>query len=151
MEPLVFLYAIPLLYLALKLWKHFDAKRDQQCYILDYQCFKPTDDRMLGTQLCRDLMRRSTNLGLEELKFLLKAVVNSGIGEQTYGPRVIFSGKEKRPSLLDSISEVEEFFHDSIHKLFQKSGVSPSQIDLLVVNISMLSTSPSLASRIVNR
>ncbi|KAG7019208.1 3-ketoacyl-CoA synthase 12 [Cucurbita argyrosperma subsp. argyrosperma] len=151
MEPLVLLYAIPLLFLALKLWNHFDAKRDQQCYILDYQCFKPTDDRMLGTELCRDLMRRSKNLGLEELKFLLKAVVNSGIGEQTYGPRVVFSGKEQRPSLLDSISEVEEFFHDSLLKLFQKSGVSPSQIDLLVVNVSMLSTSPSLASRIVNR
>ncbi|XP_023519195.1 3-ketoacyl-CoA synthase 12-like [Cucurbita pepo subsp. pepo] len=151
MEPLLLLYALPLLFLALKLWNHFDAKRDQQCYILDYQCFKPTDDRMLGTELCRDLMRRTKNLGLEELKFLLKAVVNSGIGEQTYGPRVVFSGKEQRPSLLDSISEVEEFFHDSLLKLFQKSGVSPSQIDLLVVNVSMLSTSPSLASRIVNR
>ncbi|KAE8653237.1 hypothetical protein Csa_020122 [Cucumis sativus] len=151
MEPLFLLYAIPLLYLAFKLWKHFDAKRDQQCYILDYQCYKPSDDRMLGTQLCRDVMKRTKVLGLEEFKFLLKAVVNSGIGEQTYGPNVIFSGKESHPSLVDSIVEVEEFFLDCLHKLFEKSGISPSQIDILVVNISMFSTSPSLASMLINK
>ncbi|XP_022146108.1 3-ketoacyl-CoA synthase 12-like [Momordica charantia] len=151
MEPLVLLFALPLLYLLVKIWKHFDAKRDQQCYILDYQCFKPTDDRMLGTELCRDLMMRSKNLGLEEFKFLLKAVVNSGIGEQTYGPGVVFSATEHRPSLLDAISEMEEFFQDSLQKLFDKSGVSPSEIDILVVNISLMTTSPSFASRIINR
>ncbi|KAG6607206.1 3-ketoacyl-CoA synthase 12, partial [Cucurbita argyrosperma subsp. sororia] len=151
MEPLALLYAIPFVYLVLKLWKHLDAKRDQQCYILDYQCFKPTDDRMLDTQLCRDLLMRSKTLGLEEFKFLLKAIVNSGLGEQTYGPSVVFSATEHCPLLLDAISEMDEFFHDSLQKLFDKSHVSPDEIDILVVNISSMSTSPSFASRIINR
>ena len=132
------------------IWKRVDARRDQECYILDYQCHKPTDDRMLDTEFCGNLIKRTKNLGLFEYKFLLKAIVSSGIGEQTYAPRIMFEGREDNPTLLDGISEMEEFFHDSIAKLFARTAISPSEIDVLVVNVSMLSTVPSLAARIIN-
>ncbi|GAB4824348.1 3-ketoacyl-CoA synthase 12 [Ancistrocladus abbreviatus] len=59
-------------------------------------------------------------------------------------------GKEESATLSDSISEMDEFFHDSIDKLLVRSGVSPQEIDILVVNVSMLSITPSLCSRIIN-
>ncbi|KAK4717887.1 hypothetical protein R3W88_016225 [Solanum pinnatisectum] len=127
-----------------------DQKRHQTCYILDYQCYKPTDDRMLSTRFCGEVIRRNKNLGLNEYKFLLKAIVSSGIGEQTYAPRMVFYGREECPTYNDGISEMDEFFHDSIDKLFKKTKIPPSQIDVLVVNISMLATMPSLSSRIIN-
>ncbi|KAK4351517.1 hypothetical protein RND71_030830 [Anisodus tanguticus] len=105
---------------------------------------------MLSTRFCGELIRRNKNLGLNEYKFLLKAIVSSGIGEQTYAPRMIFYGREECPTYDDGISEMDEFFHDSIDKLFKKTKISPSQIDVLVVNISMLATMPSLSSRIIN-
>ncbi|KAF6164367.1 hypothetical protein GIB67_037524 [Kingdonia uniflora] len=95
-------------------------------------------------------MKRNKSIGLEEYKFALKAIVGSGIGEETYGPRNIISGKEEDPMLVDALVEVDEFFYDSLDKLFAKSGVSPSDIDILVVNISLFTTSPSPASRIIN-
>ncbi|KAK7825016.1 3-ketoacyl-coa synthase 12 [Quercus suber] len=84
------------------------------------------------------------------LDILLKNVVNSGIGEQTYAPRTIIAGREQNPTILDAISEMEEFFHDSIAKLLARTAISPLEIEVLVVNVSMLSLVPSLAARIIN-
>ncbi|KAK7825019.1 3-ketoacyl-coa synthase 12 [Quercus suber] len=83
-------------------------------------------------------------------RFVLKNVVNSGIGEQTYAPRTIIAGREQNPTILDAISEMEEFFHDSIAKLLARTAISPLEIEVLVVNVSMLSLVPSLAARIIN-
>ncbi|XWS53186.1 hypothetical protein CRYUN_Cryun11dG0136300 [Craigia yunnanensis] len=150
MDLLSFLLLLPILHLFFTIWKWVNDKRDQECYILDYQCYKPTDDRMCGTQFCGEVIKRNKNLGLNEYKFLLKAIVSSGIGEQTYAPRIMFSGREESPTLADGISEMDEFFYDSIGKLLSRAGISPQEIDLLVVNVSMLSTVPSLSSRIIN-
>ncbi|KAF4392443.1 hypothetical protein G4B88_005402 [Cannabis sativa] len=150
MEIVVLLYSLPLLYFIFIIWKRYQTRRDQHCYILDYQCYKPTDDRKLNTEFCGELIRRTKNLGLIEYKFLLKAIVSAGIGEQTYAPRIIFDGREDSPTIADGISEMEEFFFDSVGRLLRRNGISPSQIDVLVVNVSMLSTVPSLSSRIIN-
>ncbi|XVF68679.1 hypothetical protein PTKIN_Ptkin11bG0020500 [Pterospermum kingtungense] len=150
MELLISLLLLPILHLFFTIWKWVNDKRDQECYILDYQCYKPTDDRKCGTEFCGEVIARNKNLGLNEYKFLLKAIVSSGIGEQTYAPRIMFSGREETPVLEDGIIEMEEFFHDSIGKLLSRAGVSPHEIDILVVNVSMLSTLPSLSSRIIN-
>ncbi|OWM68842.1 hypothetical protein CDL15_Pgr025029 [Punica granatum] len=143
-------YSLAIFYLVFLVWKIFDDRRDGECYILDYQCYKPSDDRMLNTKQSGEIVFRNTNLGLLEYKFLLKAIVSSGIGEQTYGPRVIFEEREDSPALEDGILEMEEFFYDSIGKLLDRSCVSPSEIDVLVVNVSMLASVPSLSSRIIN-
>ncbi|KAA8543925.1 hypothetical protein F0562_021898 [Nyssa sinensis] len=106
---------------------------------------------MVSTEFSGEIIKRNKNLGLNEYKFLLKAIVSSGIGEQTYAPRNVFCGREECPTHHDGISEMDEFFNDSIEKLLARSAISPSEIDVLVVNISMLAAVPSLASRIINR
>ncbi|KAL4335760.1 hypothetical protein GQ457_07G033930 [Hibiscus cannabinus] len=150
MELFILLSTIPILYVFFTLSKWVNDLRDQQCYILDYQCYKPSDDRMVGTKFCGEVIKRNKNLGLNEYKFLLKAIVSSGIGEQTYAPRIMFDGREECPKLEDGISEMDEFLHDSIGKVLSRAGISPQEIDVLVVNVSMLAAVPSLSSRIVN-
>lgn len=63
----------------------------------------------------------------------------------------MFSGKQDNPTLLDGISKMDEAFEDNIGKLLSRSGISSIEIDVLVINIAMLSTIPSLAARIINR
>ncbi|KAA8534281.1 hypothetical protein F0562_031798 [Nyssa sinensis] len=147
-----FCLIIPLFYLLFTLYELVGQwrTRSQCCYLLHYECFKPSDDRKLDTQFSGDIIKRNKNLGYQEYKFLLRAIVNSGIGEETYGPRNIIAGREESPSIYDGISEMEEFFFDTLNKLFQKSGISPVDIDVLVVNVSMLASVPSLTSRIIN-
>lgn len=64
---------------------------------------------------------------------------------------MVFDGRETDPTLEDGVVEMEEFFYDSIPKVLSRSRVSPRDIDVLVVNVSMLATVPSLAARIINR
>ncbi|XP_054816161.1 3-ketoacyl-CoA synthase 3-like [Prosopis cineraria] len=150
MEPLTLLCIVPALYLCFMMWKVFDERKDRECFILDYQCYKPPDDRKLGTEFCGKIIARNPYLGLDEYKFLLKAIVSSGIGEQTYAPRNFFLGREAQPTLEDARLELDEFFHDAIAKLLSRSRLSPSDIDVLVVNVSLSAAVPSLSSRIVN-
>lgn len=117
---------------------------------MSYECFKPTDDRKLSTQFSGEIIARNKNLGLNEYKFLLKAIVSSGIGENTYAPRNVLMGREESPTLADAFSEMDEFLQDTVERLLSKSGVSAQDIDVLVVNVSMFAAIPSLASRIVN-
>ncbi|KAF5727406.1 beta-ketoacyl-CoA synthase family protein [Tripterygium wilfordii] len=147
---LMLIYAFLVFHFLFMIWKWVDRKRDQECYILDYECYKPSDDRMVDTEFSGDVIKRNKALGLIEYKFLLKAIVSSGIGEQTYAPRIMFDGREENPTLQDGIIEMEEFFQDSIQKLLTRSGISAQEIDVLVVNVSMLSAVPSLSAMIVN-
>ncbi|CAA7026277.1 unnamed protein product [Microthlaspi erraticum] len=150
MDLLCILFSLLISYIIFKIWKRIDSKRDQNCYILDYQLHKPSDDRMVSTQFSGEVILRNKYLRLNEYKFLLKAIVSSGIGEQTYAPRLFFEGREEHPTLQDGISEMEEFYVDTIPKLLERNKLSPTDIDVLVVNVSMLNSTPSLAARIIN-
>ncbi|GJX57426.1 3-ketoacyl-CoA synthase 12-likeprotein [Tanacetum coccineum] len=145
------LCVVPLLYIFSILCIFLGKKRHRKCYLLDYQLYKPSDDRKLSTEFCGEVIKRSKNLGLNEYQFLLKAIVSSGIGEETYAPRMVFEGREESPTHHDAIVEMEELFEDTIGRILKRTGISPSEIDVLVVNISMLACMPSLSSRIVNR
>ncbi|XP_047947669.1 3-ketoacyl-CoA synthase 12-like [Salvia hispanica] len=111
--------------------------------------FSGGDHRKLSTKFSGEIIPRNKQLGLHEYKFLLKTIVSSDIGEETYVPQMVFDGRES-PTLSDGLLEMDEFFLDSIPALLRRTAVPPSDIDLLVVNISMLSSAPSPAARIIN-
>ncbi|XP_062092746.1 3-ketoacyl-CoA synthase 19-like [Humulus lupulus] len=133
--------------------KSFLRRRDQCCYMLAYECYKPPEDTKLSTASCAQIVHRNKNLGLDEFRFLLKTIVSSGIGEETYCPKNVLEGREETPTLVDALAEMDEVIFTTLDNLFAKtkSFMSPSKIDILVVNVSLLSTAPSLTSRIVNR
>ncbi|XP_042501732.1 3-ketoacyl-CoA synthase 12-like [Macadamia integrifolia] len=147
--PFMLALLYPFMFLLIKLVHQW--REQGTCYILHYECFKPSGDRKVDTEFCGNIILRNKNLGINEYKFLLRAIVSSGIGEETYAPRNVISGREESPTLLDGISEMEEFFYDTLDKLFHRTGVPPSEIDILVVNVSLFSPEPSLAARIINR
>ncbi|OMO97099.1 Very-long-chain 3-ketoacyl-CoA synthase [Corchorus olitorius] len=119
--------------------------------MLGFECYKAPDDRKLDTEACVRVVMRNKNLGLEQYRFLLKTIVSSGLGEETYGPSNVLEGREEYPSDRDAHSEMDEIMFETLDKLFAKTGVSPSEIDILVVDVSLFSPSPSLTSRIINR
>ncbi|XP_027936427.1 3-ketoacyl-CoA synthase 19-like [Vigna unguiculata] len=97
------------------------------------------------------IVLRNRKLGLEEYRFLFKTIISSGIGENTYCPRTVLEGREECSSLKDSYHEIDEIMFDTLDNLFKKTGISPSEVDILVVNVSLFSPAPSLAARIINR
>ncbi|XP_054785555.1 3-ketoacyl-CoA synthase 19 [Prosopis cineraria] len=152
MEVLVSLCLIlPLIYSFFTLFKMILQRRGQNCYMLAYECFMPPADTKLDTDLAARIVMRNKNLGLEEYRFLLKTMVSSGIGESTYCPRNVIEGRAACPTLKDSYAEIDEIMFDTLDGLFRKTGFSPSDIDILVVNVSLFSPAPSLTARIINR
>lgn len=124
-------------------------RRDQCCYLLAYECYTPTEDMKLNTDSCAKIILRNKNLGLEEFRFLLKTIVNSGLGEETSFTRNIIQSREECPTREDSLSETDEIIFDTLDKLFARNTlIPPSQIDILIVNVSMFSPAPSLTSQI---
>ncbi|KAF7811374.1 3-ketoacyl-CoA synthase 19-like [Senna tora] len=116
-----------------------------------YECFKPPEDTRLDTDSAARIVLRNRRLGLEEYRFILKTIVSSGIGESTYCPRNVIEGREHCPTLEDSYKEIDEIVFDTLDGLFAKTGFGPSEIDVLVVNVSLFSPAPSLTARIINR
>ncbi|KAK4284097.1 hypothetical protein QN277_000970 [Acacia crassicarpa] len=152
MEVLVSLCLIlPLLYSFFTLFKMILRRRGQSCYMLAYECFMPPEDTKLDTDSAARIVLRNKKLGLEEYRFLLKTMVSSGIGENTYCPRNVLEGREEFPTLDDSYGEIDEIMFDTLDGLFKKTQFSPSDIDILVVNVSLFSPAPSLTARIINR
>ncbi|CAN1257756.1 3-ketoacyl-CoA synthase 19 [Linum perenne] len=106
----------------------FQKRSGSCCYMLHYECYKATQDRKLDTKR-----------------------VNSGLGEETYSPRNILEGNEQAPTMLDAFSEVDDIMFETLDALFAKTRVLPSEIDILVVNLSLFSPEPSFTSRVVNK
>jgi 3-ketoacyl-CoA synthase len=133
-------------------WTAYDRRRRSRCYLLDYVCHKPSDERKVSTETAGAVIQRNKRLGLPEYRFLLRVIVGSGIGEETYCPRNVLEGREDAPTQRDALDEMDAFFGEAIQRLFAAgSGLSPRDVDLLVVNVCMLSPAPSLASRVVRR
>ncbi|RLM80495.1 hypothetical protein C2845_PM12G30600 [Panicum miliaceum] len=126
-------------------------RRRARCYLLDYACHKPSDDRKVTTETAGAVIERNKRLGLSEYRFLLKVIVNSGIGEHTYCPRNVLEGREERPTLADALEEMDDFFADAVAAVLAKTGVAARDVDLVVLNVGSFAPEPSLVSRIVRR
>ncbi|KAG6738866.1 hypothetical protein POTOM_058489 [Populus tomentosa] len=119
--------------------------------MLSYQCHKAAEDRKLDTGSCAKIVLRNDSLGIEEYKFLSKTMVSSGVGEETYCPRNVIEGREESASLMDALSDMDDAIFDTLDELLAKTGVSPSEIDIIVASVSLFSPAPSLTARVINR
>ncbi|CAN1759445.1 3-ketoacyl-CoA synthase 19 [Linum perenne] len=126
-------------------------RSNQSCYLLAYKCYKGPDELKLSTGAAAGIALRNKNLGLEEYKFLVNTMARSGIGEETYIPRNIYEGREASCTLHDCLQELTEVTFTTLDELFATSGVSPSQIDIIITTGSLFAPVPSLTSRIVNK
>ncbi|CAL1374595.1 unnamed protein product [Linum trigynum] len=122
-----------------------------RCYLLSYQCYKPPDEQKMSTANSLQIALRNSNLVLEDYRFLQKEMVSSGIGDETYCPRNIMEGREASPSLQESLKEMDDIVFDTLDRLFAASGISPSQVDILITTASLFAPCPSISCRIVNR
>ncbi|KAF6997520.1 hypothetical protein CFC21_013734 [Triticum aestivum] len=152
MEPLLLLTVLLLAHaVACMVCTAVARRRRSRCYLVDYACHKPSDDRKVSTEMAGRVIERNNLLGLPDYRFLLRVIVRSGIGEESYCPRNILECREHAPTHRDALDEMDAFFDDAIAELFRRSGFGPRDVDVLVVNVCMFSPAPSLACRIVHR
>ncbi|KAL6912365.1 hypothetical protein ACP4OV_001170 [Aristida adscensionis] len=132
-------------------WQAAARRRRARCYLVEYACHKPSEERKVTTEMAGAVIERNKRLGLPEYRFLLKVIVNSGIGEHTYCPRNVLHGREDCPTHADALDEMDDFFADAVAAVLARSGVPARRLDLVVLNVGSFSPAPSLVSRLVRR
>ena len=80
----------------------------------------------------------------------LKVLYRTGIGEETYFPPGIHAFPPEM-TIEQARNEAEIAMFTVLDELFLKTGVKPSEIDIIITNCSLFCPTPSLSSMIVNR
>ncbi|CAN0884865.1 3-ketoacyl-CoA synthase 1 [Linum grandiflorum] len=101
------------------------AKRSRPIYLVDFACYKPEDERK--TRISK----------------------RSGLGDETYLPRGITS-RPPNLCMAEARAEAEAVMFGALDALFEKTGVKPNDVGILIVNCSLFNPTPSLSAMIVN-
>ena len=93
---------------------------------------------------------RLTNAFTEEnVDFQRKILERSGLGESTYFPEAVHN-IPPNPCMAEARKEAETVMFGALDELFDKTGVKPKEIGILIVNCSLFNPTPSLSAMIVN-
>ncbi|KAL2455976.1 putative 3-ketoacyl-CoA synthase 2 [Forsythia ovata] len=123
--------------------------RPRQVFLLNYACYKPPTHRKCSYQVAENFVLQKGHFPQKTLDFMRNIYLNSGLGDETYGPPFIFE-KEGVPTLNYAMQEAEEGIFSSIDALLSKTLVDPESIDIVIVTSGGFSPTPSLSSLIVN-
>ncbi|GLJ43749.1 hypothetical protein SUGI_0910820 [Cryptomeria japonica] len=120
-------------------------QRWRECFLVDFTCYKPPAERQANAEFSIYVSLSTEPIIPENLKFQWKIFLSSGLGEETSLPRFIFND-EMVATLEEARVEMEETFFATSDELFKRTGVTPQDIDILIVAVSTFTAAPSHAS-----
>jgi len=119
-------------------------------YLIDFSCFKPDESCKYTREA---FVERSITLGTftgDNVLFQKKILERSGVGQATYFPEAI----AKIPPDLrisEAMKEAEMVMFGAVGQLLEKTGIDVKAVDVVIVNCSLFSPTPSLSEMILNR
>ncbi|CAG7907266.1 hypothetical protein BRARA_D01590 [Brassica rapa] len=123
--------------------------RPRSVYLIDFACFKPSDELKVTREEFIDLARKSGKFDEEILGFKKRILQASGIGDETYVPRSI-SSSENITTMKEGREEASMMIFGALDELFEKTRVKPKDVGVLVVNCSIFNPTPSLSAMVIN-
>ncbi|CAN8229472.1 unnamed protein product [Cochlearia groenlandica] len=132
--------------------------RPKPVYLVDFTCYLPPSHLKASIQKIMHHVRiiRETGVCWENkendylMDFVEKILERSGLGQETYIPEGLHSLPLEQ-TMAASRKETVEVILGAVDNLFRNTGISPSDIGILVVNSSTFNPTPSLSSVIVNK
>lgn len=130
--------------------------RPKPVYLVDFSCYLPPSHLKVSIQKIMHHVRlvRESGAWKQESDYLMdfveKILERSGLGQETYIP----GGLQCLPlqqTMAASRKETEEVIIGAVDNLFRNTGISPSDIGILVVNSSTFNPTPSLSTILVNK
>lgn len=125
--------------------------RPRPVYLVDFACYKPDKSLALSKQELVNYATRSGIYNQESLDFQRKILERSGMGDACFVWKPAMSCIPVDRSMRTSREEAAVNMFYSLDQLFAKTGVSPKDIKVLVVNSSLFNPTPSLSAMVVNR
>lgn len=96
------------------------------------------------------MARRSGKFDEESLEFQKRILMSSGIGDETYMPKTVMGSSEGGATVKEGREEASMVMFGALDELFEKTGVRPKDVGVLVVNCSIFNPTPSLSAMIIN-
>lgn len=123
--------------------------RPRPIYLVDFACYKPEEERKTTMEVFLDCSVQSGRFNEKSLEFQRRIIERSGLGQDTYLPRAVIN-LPPNPCMAEARREAEQVMFGALDELFEKTGVKPKDVGLLVVNCSLFNPTPSLSAMIVN-
>eukprot|EP00592_Proboscia_alata_P022907 CAMPEP_0194423948 /NCGR_PEP_ID=MMETSP0176-20130528/23211_1 /TAXON_ID=216777 /ORGANISM="Proboscia alata, Strain PI-D3" /LENGTH=540 /DNA_ID=CAMNT_0039233439 /DNA_START=84 /DNA_END=1703 /DNA_ORIENTATION=- len=130
------------------------AKMDNPLYLMAFSTFKSPDNWKLSHEQIMQCMKNQNTFNEASLEFMRKLLVRSGTGQSTAWPLGIvqcLDGKPMDKSILMSRTEAETVIFNIVENALAKSNLKPKDIDVLVINCSLFSPTPSLCAMVISK
>lgn len=128
----------------------FFLSKPRSIYLVDYACYKPPVVYRVPFSTFMEHSRLILKDNPKSVEFQMRILERSGLGEETCLPPAIHYIPPK-PSLEASRGEAEAVIFSAVDSVLKKTGVSPKEVDILIVNCSLFSPTPSLSAMVVNK
>ncbi|KAH0935005.1 hypothetical protein BRARA_C04403 [Brassica rapa] len=140
--------AYPLFIFLLLLIYHF-LTPSSSVFLLDFSCYRPPDHFKITKSDFISLAMKSNNFSETSMELQRKVLEQSGIGEESYMPRVVFKPGHK-VNLRDGREEAAMVIFGAIDELLAATKINVKHIKILVLNCGVLNTTPSLSAMVIN-
>jgi 3-ketoacyl-CoA synthase len=132
------------------------VRRDNPIYMLGFATFKPPESWKVSHADIMEIMKRQHCFTDESLSFMQRILEHTGTGQATAWPPGITkslepSGPKADRSMAASREEAETVIFDIVEQALQKAKVHPKEIDILVINCSLFSPTPSLCAMVASK
>lgn len=130
-------------------------RRQNPVYLLSFATFKaPNSWKVSHKEIC-EIMRRQKCFSDSSIQFMERILERSGTGQATAWPPGIVKCLDDPNVLSDrsiaaSRKEAETVIFDVVEKALQQSKVHPRDIDILIINCSLFSPTPSLCAMVLS-
>mmetsp|Transcript_22596 Transcript_22596/g.38766 ORF Transcript_22596/g.38766 Transcript_22596/m.38766 type:complete len:522 (+) Transcript_22596:100-1665(+) len=125
-------------------------RRKRPVYLIDFAVFKPDiSDRCSNDEF----VQKSQQSGFfteDSLAFQRKIMANNGVGNDTYLPPGV-RAVPPECTMQNARDEAALVLFGCIDEVLKRTGISPKQIDILVLNCSLFNPTPSLTAMIINK
>ncbi|PSS36350.1 3-ketoacyl-CoA synthase [Actinidia chinensis var. chinensis] len=143
--------------LALILYVYLDLM-PRSTYLVDFACYRPPTElkspidfntAQISKEEYIDLARKSGKFNEAAIKFQQRVLKNSGIGDETYLPRIVFRPGYKI-NLKDGREEAAMLLFGAVDTILAATKIPIKDIKILIVNCGILNTTPSLSAMLIN-
>ena len=124
--------------------------KPRSVYLVDHACFKPPAAYRVPHATLLEHLRLSNKDNPEIVEFQRRILQRSGLGDETcLAPANLYL--PPTPSLEPSRNEAELVLFSVIDDLLKKTGTKTKDIDILIVNCTIVSPIPSLSAMVINK
>jgi len=125
---------------------------DNPIYLMSFATFHAPDSWKLTHDQIIETMKIQGCFTEDSIKFMSRLLERSGTGQQTAWPPGIVQSLHGKPadrSIEASRKEAETIIFDIVENAMKKAGVTAKDIDVLVINCSLFSPTPSLCATVI--